>query len=63
MYFIMTRATTELPDTHPLILQQICNGNFVQEQNIFSVFGSNESELLHVKHSAIDQNLLQVTTC
>ena len=45
----MTRATTELHDTHHLTFQQICYVNFVQERNIFPVFGSNKSELLHVK--------------
>ena len=35
--FIMTRATTELRDTHRQIFQQICNVNFVQERNIFPV--------------------------
>ena len=60
-YFIMTSATTELRDTQ--IFQQICNVKFVQKRNIFPVFGSKESELIHVKHSAIEQNFLQVTTC
>ena len=54
-YYVITRSTTtELSrDTH----------KFVQERNIFPVFGSKESELIHVKHSTIEQNLLQVTTC
>ena len=45
--------------------QQIYNAKFVQEGKIFpALFGSRESELsLHVKHSAVEQNLLQVKTC
>ena len=58
----MTSTTTEPRDTTE-IFQQICNVKFVQERNIFPVVGSKESELLHVKHSAIEPNLLQVTTC
>ena len=37
--------------------------NFGQMRNTFSVFGSKESELILVKHSAVDQNLLRVTMC
>ena len=48
---------------HAQIFQQICNIKPVQKRNIFPVFGSKESELIHVKHSTIEQNLLQVTTC
>ena len=33
------------------------------EAKYFSSFRSKESELIHVKHSTIEQNLLQVTTC
>ena len=29
-------------------------------RNIFPVFGSKESEILHVKHSAIEQNLMLI---
>ena len=44
-YYVITRSTTtELSrDTH----------KFVQERNIFPVFGSKESEVLHVKHPAV----------
>ena len=45
-FFAMTGATTELRDTQ--IFQQIFNVKFVQERNIFPVFSSKESELLHV---------------
>ena len=58
----MTKATTELRDA-VISTDLICSVKFVQERNIFPVFGSKESELLHVKHSAIEQNLVQVTTC
>ena len=38
--------------------------NKYRSEIIFPVFRSKELELLHVKHnSAIEQNLLQVTTC
>ena len=37
--------------------------NFGQMRNTFSVFSSKESELILVKHSAVDQNLLRVTMC
>ena len=47
---------------HTQIFQQICNVKFLQERNIFPVFGSKESKLYHVKHSATEQNLLHVTT-
>ena len=58
----MKSATrTELRDTQ--IFQQICNVKFVPERNIFPVFGLKESELLHVKHSVAEKNLVQVTTC
>ena len=60
LHFIMTRATTELHDTQ--IFQQICNVKIVQERNIFPVFSSKESEILHVKHSAIEQSLLQAVS-
>ena len=45
--------------------QQIYDAKFVQEGNIFpALFVSRESELLlHVKHSAVKQNSLQVKTC
>ena len=58
----MTSTTTEPRDTTE-IFQQICNAKFVQERNIFPVVGSKQSELSHVKHSAIEQNLLQFATC
>ena len=53
----MTRATTNSV-THTHISTDLS----CQIRNIFPVFGSKESELLHVKRSAIEQNLLQVTT-
>ena len=55
----MTRATTEHRDTQ--IFQKICNVKFAQERNIFQ-FSVQESEILHVKHSAIEQSLLQVVS-
>ena len=63
---IITSSWQALPElssvTHTQTLEQISNVKFVQELNIFPVFGSKESELLHETHSAIEQNLLQVTT-
>ena len=54
---------TAAPQSLFHIFHQICIVKFVQEQFFFPVFGSKELELLHVKLSAVEQNLLQVTTC
>ena len=57
----MTSATrTQLRDTQ--IFQQIFSVKFVQEQNNFPIFCSQEWELLQVQHSAVKNNLLQVRT-
>ena len=61
-YFIMTSATTELRDTHRYFNRFVMSNPY-RSEIFFSVFGSKESELIHVKHSTIEQNLLQVTTC
>ena len=53
-------SSTELQDAKRYFNQFVMTNSVAQERNIFPVFCS---ELLHVKHSAVEQNLLQVTTC